>query len=561
MTRLLKAPQRSARALALLFGLGLTVAGCGSGGSGGGTSTAVLTSNAAVHLTTSYGVAKGPVSKISWGLPYGEPPTLDPPNTAYYSSMLVDSEMCDSLARKEVDGTVRPGLASSITQPNTRTIRIVLRPGIKFWDGSLVTAQDVAYSLQQSTNPATAIGALFYAVKSIVPVSRYVTVIHLSQPDELIRQEMVSLFGMVWEKRFAEKAGKQFGTAQAGIMCSGPYEFKRWTPGQQISLQANPSYWDRAWVPRAKTLILKFFSDSTTLAQALQAGEIDGAYDVPAQVIPSLKNASSGSLHYGNSEEYVAVSPARHGGPLADVKLREALSMTIDRSAIAKAVFYGAAQPYYTEFNPTSWPSAARSIYSAAYKPYEQRGETFGSAGAIATAKAMVKASDYRGQPLKLITEAGDVTLNQIAQLIQAQASQIGLKVTIDQLPSVQYTQATYDAKARGNADLLLASGFNVATDPLEDMPFGLLPGAAYNYDGYNNATVTNLLKLAAEQPTAAGEARDFVKAQSIYQNAYTDIPIVEVDEISFLNNRLSGLPTNFSYMWDPTLALVGAAN
>ena len=553
MRHSLPALRRLCALLGVIAGL-VAIPGC-SGATSGEPGTAA----SQVQLQTSYGEAVGPIDTLNWGLPYGEPSVLDPPNGPYFSATFALAQMCDSLMRAGEDGIPVPGVAD-VERLDPVTIRIKLKKGIRFWDGSEMTSEDVKFSLDHTRAPSTAIGVFFASIKTITADDRYTVTIALSQPDALVAKELGGIGGMIWQKRHAEEAGDKFGTSERGIMCSGPYKLRKWNTGTSIELEANPDYWDTEFAPRAKTITLKFFSDSTTLASALQTGEIDGAYEVPAQTIPSLRKSSAGKLLYGPADIYVVMSVVNPDGPLKDVRLRRALSMSIDRSAIVRLVFRGAARPFYTQINPSNWDPAGNDIYEAAYLPYLQEGETFGTEAAINQSKQVVETLGIGDRPLQLITPAGDVTVSRIAQLVQLQARRIGLTIEIKPLQAIKYTEATYNEAARGDADLMLSTSYNGLREPAESIPFSFLPDLPYNYSRFNNPAVTKLLAQARTEEDATARARLMVEVQSLIEKEPSFIPIVEVNEISFLNQRFAGMITSFRYMRTPSLALIGAA-
>jgi peptide/nickel transport system substrate-binding protein len=343
-------------------------------------------------------------------------------------------------------------------------------------------------------------------------------------------------------------------------MCTGPYELKKWTPGSGIVLTANPHYWDASHAAHIRQISFSFNTNSTSLAESLSSGQLDGAYEVPAQVLPHLAKSSSGKLLYGPAPLYLQLYPARAAGPMSNVSLRKALFTSIDRSGLAKVVYNGAAQPNYTFLNSTTWDPQAAAQYAAAYKPYAAAGAKWGTSQALARARKLVKASGYHGQPIVLATLAGDATLSETAQLIQQEGQQIGLKIRIDALPAIQYSNATVYAKDRQGLDLLLVVGFNIADDPLEPLGFELVPGSPYNYGGYDNPAVTKLLTQARGVYDPGKRAQLVLRAQSIYEKDWPAATLLNIDEISYLNKRLSGMVTSFAYMSIPSLAAIGAA-
>lgn len=539
----------------------LVLDGCGGGSSGSVSNASASSSGSStVHTENTFGVAAGPTASATWDLPYGEPNTLDPANGAFYSSSLVTDQLCDTLVRFNPDYTVSPDLAVSWKQVNPLTLVFDLRKGVRFWDGHPLTSTDVVYSLQHAFSPNSATGALFSSVKSVVATGPYQVTLHFSQPDELVLKEMPSFASAIFEKAQAVRAGSKFGSAQGGIMCSGPYELKKWTPGESIVITANPHYWDPSRQAHIKTITFDFITNSTTLAEDLISGEIDGAYEVPYETIPRLSTASDGHLLYGFAPEYLSLSPTRPGGPMANVDLREALFTSIDRSALAQVVYHGAATPNYTILNTPTFDPGALPLYRAAYAPYARAGATWGTPSAIAAGKKLVAAAGYHGQPIVMATLAGDATLSEDAQLIQAEAKQVGLNVVIRPLQPTQYSTASTSAKARQGLDLLLSSSFNVAADPLEPLGFEVLPGSFYNYTNYNDPQVRQLLTKALETYDPTARARMVIDAQSIYEKQWLDATLLNLDEVVFLNNRLSGIVTSFPYMLTPSLASIGKA-
>ena len=353
--------------------LALTACGSTSGGSSSG-ADASSTGASGLTVRNTYGVATGPVATATWDLPYGEPNTLDPANGAFYSASLISDQLCDTLVRFNPDYTVAPDLAVSWKQAGPLTLVFNLRHGVRFWDGHPLTSADVVYSLQHAFSPNAATGALFTSVKSVAATGPYQVTLHFSQPDELVLKEMPSFSSAIFEKAQAVRAGSKFGSAQGGIMCSGPYELQKWTPGSSIVITANPNYWDPARRAHIKTITFTFATNSTTLAESLISGQTDGAYEVPAETIPRLSTASGGHLLYGFAPEYLTLSPSRSGGPLASVDVREALFTSIDRRALAHVVYHDAATPNYTLLNMRTWDPAALPQYQAAYAPYARAG-------------------------------------------------------------------------------------------------------------------------------------------------------------------------------------------
>jgi peptide/nickel transport system substrate-binding protein len=537
---------RVALCMATALVVGTALSACSNGNTGGSG-----TEGAAISRTP--GVAAGNVDKITWGLPLGEPRTVDPAYGLDYSPSLVTSQMCDTLLRVDPDGAVKPGLATS-EQPDDLTLVYTLRGGATFWDGKPVTADDVAWSLQRSAAPESYLALMFENVDSIEATGANQVTIRLKKADVLLNKEMASFSGTVMEKAWSEAAGDQLGTASKGVMCSGPFQFTSWTPGQSIVLTRNEHYWDPAYAAHAKTLEFKFFSDSTALSQALLSGEIDGAYEIPPSEIDALSKAPDGTLFAGNSRQYITLERRGNGGPLDSEPLREAIYRSIDRDGIAQVVYAGTAQAAWTIVTPSSWDPDGKDVWEKAYAPYRNAGRM-----SVEDAKALVAKSGYQGTPIVLSILSGDATQSQLAQVIQQSANDIGVTVEIKALQPTVYSDAMVDGRADAG-DLMITPSFNLTADPLEQIPYYVAPDSPYNYTKYNDPEVLALVDKARQTRDPKARAELLVQAQSKYEAIHEFTSLVQKDEVMFLNNRLAGAPTTLEYLLEPSLALVGSA-
>ncbi len=149
---------------------------------------------------------------------------------------------------------------------------------------------------------------------------------------------------------------------------------------------------------------------------------------------------------FGPSTQSVRLDVAGPDGPLADVKLREALGLVVDREGIAKTIYNGAATPLYTYVTPTTWPNEEADLYQAEYDKYEAA-----RAYDVEKAKSLVDESSYNGEDIVLAVAAGDETQGRVAQLLQQEAKQAGINIKIQSLQPLVMAQAGYDAKKRAS--------------------------------------------------------------------------------------------------------------
>lgn len=538
-----------------VLAMGLVIAafaGCG-GGSG-----SEDTSSSKIEPTVTAGEAKGDIPTLNWALPAGEPPTLDPAQAVSFSSAVVVSNLCDSLVRMNPDTTPKPG-AATFKRVNPTTFVFTLKPGIKFWNGQEATAEDMLFSLERSADPTSIGSATYENVRSMKITGPDQVTVKLTKPDARFELKLgATLYTALLEKSYTEAAGDELGTAEGGLMCSGPFELADWKQGQEIVLTRNDSYWDPAYKAHAKNVSLKFLTDTTALVQGLATGELEGAYGIPPAVIPKLSGTDNGSLYYGDSLEWLAVQVATPDSVMNDADLSRALLLSIDREAVAKAIYHESANPNYTMVGTNIWPPEGEEPWKDAYPAFVEK-----NAHNPEEAKKLVEASDYNGQPIVMAIKAGDETMSQSAQLIQQEAAQIGLNLKIRSVQPTQFETMSYTPDARAGIDLFLTQTFDVVKNPLVTAAVVLLPGAFFNYTDFDNPKVTSLFETARETLDAQKRSELLVEAQDIYEGGpqVHEQAILTLYTITYQNDGLAGAITNGTWLWTPSLATIGAAS
>jgi peptide/nickel transport system substrate-binding protein len=536
-------------AVALLVLLGA----CGSTTTTTTPSGNATASGVQVQFTTA--PATGTLPSITWDLPAGEPTTLDYAKAADYSPDFMISNMCDYLLRLTPDWKIQPGLAESYSNPDPTTWIYNIRPGVKFWDGHPLTAADVVYSLQRNLDPKVqpVNGGFFAYVKDIKATGPLQVTVTFKQPDELFNKEMATIAGGITEKAYAQAKGNSFGTAKGGVMYTGPYMLKSWSPGNEIVLEKNPNYWDSAYAPKVQTVNVKFIVDSSTVTSALLSGQIDGAYEVPATSIPELKTASTGALYFGPGLTVSEMVPTGQPGPMKDPELRTALGMAIDKTAIVNTVFNGAAVPNKALTPPNAWDPAAIGIYKTAYDALPSLTPD------VAGAKQIVAGKSGTSKPIVLALLAGDQTELQLASVVQQAATSIGLTVKLKQMQPLDFSNAFFIPSYRKGIDLMVTFGFLDIPDPLDYLALFYGPEPIFNWINYDNPTVLNDVAKARATFDANQRATLVTQAQAQYMKDEVVIPIANNDVALFMSNKITGGPVSFAYIYLPSLALVGA--
>lgn len=545
----------SASALAVL----LEACGSSGGNTGGGT---VSVPADTIPTVGKYGVmtpaAKGPIGNVSWGVGY-EPTSLDWMLAYGPVENTIVSNINEGLMRLLPDFTYEPSLAESYQHPDPTTYIFKIRSGVKFHDGSPLTAADVAYSLNRTVKSPTSLWATWTtSEKTITATGPMEVTVKLKQPDVLFLQMMALPPGAVGKQSYIEAKGSAYGTPKGLPIGTGPYKATNWATGSSVTIQKNDSYWDTSHAPKAGSINFAFQSSDSALINALVSGQLDGAYYLPYESIGQLTNVSSGTLYQGPSMFNALMFFTTRPGPIQDARVRRAWLFATDRTAIAKTVFSNAAAPLPETFVPIPVWSYGQAAAIKAYKALP------GPSGDLKMAQALFKQAGSPTETIKVAVQSTQLD-QQIATVLQAAAKSIGLNVQINSLTPTQLINLLYDVKARSAYHAMLSTNYySDVPDPVELFVELLGPpepnALSYNYNNYSDKTVQSLILKARQTDSEPARAALLLQAQTRMAPAVPVFPIVAPASLVFLGKRVTGVPASFTYNYYPWARDLGAA-
>lgn len=522
----------------------LALTACGKPSTGGAAASGSLD-----LITTPPATAA--VKQVTWALPYGEPASLHWLKALAFSDSTVLANLCEGLTRTTPNLGTELALAESVKRPNGTTIVYELRQGVTFTNGDPLTPEDVVFSLEQNLSPT--VGSFwaewFKNVKSIKATGAREVTITLSQPDAAFEEFLATAGGAIVQKKYAQAKGAAYGTASGGVMCTGPYTLDHWTSGSEIVLTANPHYWDTAHQPKVGRINFKFITNATTLADGLRAGEIDGTFELPFGAIGTLRSSGVGQVYLGKSLGYTSLEFTGKRGPANDVRVRQALSLAMDREALAKVVFHGAAQPIKSLFFPSTW-GYGTGTYEKAYHAL-----TGSTKADLEKAKQLVTQTGATAE-MTVLSNADDPTAKQLAAYLKSQAESVGLKIKLTELPAAQWIAAEFDPKRLNAYDITITTtGYLDVPDPIEWGVYTLSKGGIFNPSNYDNADVNRWIEQAraAADPDVRAQLMTKVQQQA-YGTDFASVPLVNTASALFLSKKLSGVPVSLNahlyYPW-----------
>jgi len=299
---------------------------------------------AGAFVATAQAQAK-PEGEMRWALYVTVAPAwLDPgENLGFITPFWIQYALHDALVKPMPGNIMTPSLAESWTlSPDQRVYEFKLRQGLKFHNGDPFTAEDVKFSFQRAKSSRI----LKEKVREIEIVDPHRVRFHLNEPFP----DFMAFYGTLatassWvvPKKYIEKVGDDgFRKQPVGL---GPYKFVSNTPGIELVMEANESYWRK--MPSVKRLVFKSVPEPTTRAAMLKKGEVDVAYQLDAPTAlevkrdPNLKLAFSGAIGIHFLEFFDQWDPK---SPWHDRRVRLAVSYAIDRRSLNEAETLGASR-------------------------------------------------------------------------------------------------------------------------------------------------------------------------------------------------------------------------
>ena len=333
----------------------LGLAACG-GSKSGSTATSGSASSAA-------GSSTGSVNTAGFTVQYGpNPETLDPAlNSAIDASNTIITIFEPLLLINENNEVIGGQAESWEASEDGLTWTFTMRDGLKWSDGTDLTAKDFEYSFKRMANPdtaapyaATCLGMIdgFDAAQAgdtdalNVKASddgKTLTIV-LSYPCSYFDKMAAFAAMSPVQQATVEANGDSWCTSADTFVSNGPYMITDWTPSERIVLTKNPNYvggWDNSKIV-SDTITLLLLEDSSAAFAAYNSGEAVLIKDVPTDEIPSLTKAEDGGDFYVDTilgTYYVSLNLQRDA--FKDAKVRKALSLAIDRDYVANTIMQG----------------------------------------------------------------------------------------------------------------------------------------------------------------------------------------------------------------------------
>ncbi len=485
-----------------------------------------------------------------------ESPSIDPGMVEDVAGNDIVRDLWEGLMSQDADGNLVPGVATGYTKSDDGlTYTFTLRDNAKWSNGEPVTAGDFVYAWQRAASPELASPYSWYLeLMSIANVSEVIAgekpkeelgvsapddltfVVTLSQPLPYFPQMVTTGTTFPVPQAVVEAHGAEW-TKPENFVGNGAYVLTEWVPQERMVRERNVNYWNNEATIIDKVVRLVINDDAQALTR-FEAGELDKS-NIPSGQYPRLKEAYPAEANsFPSLCSYYYTFNLRDDAPewQKDVRVRQALSLAVDRDVIVTNVTAAGQIPAYT-FTP---------------------GATAGfTVPAVPTAS--MTQDERNAKAVELLTEAGYGADNPLTVSILYNTSEghksvalaisqmwkqtLGVEATLEN----QEWQTFLDARGNGNFELARAGwcgDYNEASTFLDLMS---------SESGYNDAKFVNeeIDQLMAAAKTMDDPSANYTRVEEIIAAETPIIPIYHYTSVFMLNDTVKGWPvTNVQQNW-----------
>jgi peptide/nickel transport system substrate-binding protein len=335
----------------------------------------------------------------------------------------LNAAVCEPLVRLTHDFRVEPWLATRWRYRGDNTLRLTLRPGVRFHHGRALDATAVKYTLDHSVGAKTQYSALDSGSARVVDDS---TVdIRPARPNLRVLEQLVHpTYGVI----------APGSDPAVHPVCTGPFRFVEYVRQDHLTVERNNEYWGEK--AKLRRLTFRFVPDDDTRALALRAGEVDAIFDVHRSMIAGLTRTPGIKIVTAPPGAVILLYIATHGRApytrLADPTLRRAVAMAIDRQALVDHVLEGYGAVVNTVNPPPVLGRYAGRVTGVRFDPVGAA-RLLDRAGWTVAGGERVRSRGGERLMLTMITQPGAVD-RAVAEYVQAQLARVGIEVRVERL-------------------------------------------------------------------------------------------------------------------------------
>lgn len=436
----------------------------------------------------------------------------------------------ENLYRLDENIEPQPWIAESVETPDENTWVFTIRDGVTFSNGKTVDAKAVKACFERTYEKNERADSTL-KIKSMEADGMKFTIVTPEPNPTLLNDLCDPLLGIYDATEEPDE--------ELGVSCTGPYVATSFTAMTDVKMRANENYWGGA--PKADTVELKIIDDQDALDMALANGEIDLIAQETANGASKFTDTSKYTTDTVTTTRANFLSFNLKTEGLDDLAVRQAINYCIDREGYADVVYQGFATPCYgiypdnLAFGGTDGLNLTVDSYDA-----DKAKEILADAGYQDTDGDGILDKDGVNLSFKVLTYSYNDNCIQLADMLQAELSQIGIEL------SIETQDVLDDPLASGDFDLAI---LNYAMAPIGTPSYFInmlfTTGASNNYGGYSNEKVD---ALAAEIGTTSDNDKVVFLTRELEQQVLDDMPFAFVADqqlIFVYSNKVKGVQIN----------------
>ena len=477
-----------------------------------------------------------------------EPASLDPMKAVGLPEIQVMRDLFEGLTSQDANGQIVPGVAESWSSNDNKIWLFTLRKDARWSDGSPVTAKDFVYSWQRLVDPKNSSPFAWFAALSGIenaeainkgsmsPDKLGVTAtdathlkVTLSRPVPWLPAMMANAALFPVPQKIIQAEGDAW-TAPGKLVGNGAYQLQTRVVNEKIVLVRNKHYWDDKHSVLTQVTFLPINEESSA-TKRYRAGDIDITESFPKNMFALLKKSLPGEVYTPDQlgTYYYAFNTQK--GPTADVRVRKALSWSIDRRIIAEKVLGTGEKPAW-HFTPD---------VTAGFTPQQSYLQQHSQQELNAQAKALLAAAGYGpAKPLHLTLLYNTSESHQKIAIAVASMwkKNLGAEVTLQN----QEWKTYIDSRNSGNFDVIRASWVGDYNEPSTFLSL-LTASHSGNIARFNSAEYDALLAKASTETSVQARNADYNKAEQIIADQAPIAPLYQYTNGRLIKPWVKGYP------------------
>ncbi|WEX89664.1 ABC transporter substrate-binding protein [Sinorhizobium garamanticum] len=483
------------------------------------------------------------IESITWALP-SIPETLFIPRAWMTYTGAVMSLVQEGPLSFGDDLALGPALADRWEEVNPTTIKYHLRGGVKFGDGSPLTADDIVATFKYHMSPdsGSQLASFYNSVATVEATAPDEVTVKLKAPNVQFAFTPAHMAGFVFKKE--QLADKNIGTPEVLPLGTGAYKLVEFVPADHVLLEARDDYWGPK--PVVKRINFQAIPDRPARLLAMQQGEIDGTFDLAISDIDQWKALGNVDVVTAPSLGVYLLTLDHSAPPFDDIHVRRAVAYSVDRKGLIKALLKGNGEAATALNPPEIWsgvlsPDEVRAFYAALLPNY---------AFDLKKAKAeLAQSSHPDGFDVTIPASTADPYMVNILQSVTENLKQIGIRAHIRETDNNTWFTNYINHDKLGMQIMAYYPDFaDAANYPSLFFSSANAKKDGMNGSNFNNPEVDAELKIANENADPKARAEALKKVFKIANEEVAVVPIFWPASAMAINNKYK--LTGYTAFW-----------